>query len=99
MDENATVSKAYYTEKDHLSEYGKAVLSHIANGWVGNGPLSKVPDWINEKSLEINEPLLCLYLVELHNLKRKGKKISAGSGRYISPNELNRFITDEIGKF
>ena len=99
MDENATISKTYYLEKDHLSAYGEAVLSHIANGCVGNGILSEVPDWINEKSFEINEPLLCLYLVELHNLKRKGKKISAGSGRYISPNELNRLITDEIGKY
>ena len=44
MDENAAISKTYYLDKDHLSAYGRAVLSHIANGWEGNGLLSEVPD-------------------------------------------------------
>lgn len=59
---------------------------------------TEYPPWIDETTKEINEPLLCAYLVDFYHLRRKGKRIMKWDTQPTTKEEVQRIIADEIGK-
>jgi len=98
MQRIAELEKLAAERGELMTPYQRALLDHKQNGWQGNAEGSSTPDWINEETLEIDQPLLCQYLVDLYEYRKTAKGFTSW-GKRTTKEEIQRAITDEIGKY